>query len=257
MTEREFKVKVPKEVVIKSTDDTSLYGCFQMPSGDGTFPAVIFIHGGYGDNPDYTRALIEWNVAKLLLQEGFVVFSTDYRHDLEGRDIDDVVAAFEYVSDLPFVKSEKVAYFGDSHGSYLAMMATTRTRPFVIIHGWGVTDMAEWYDYIKRSSIPIYQQIADDLRKSLGGEPQDVPEVYSQVSPINQVSRIKCPVLILHGEDDEDVPVAHACKLAAALKEAGNEFQLRVFKNAGHGLRSPEAQKAMESAVLEFIKRHL
>jgi dipeptidyl aminopeptidase/acylaminoacyl peptidase len=257
MTKKEFQDKALKEVVINGTDDTSLYGCLQIPFGDGPFPAVIFIHGGYGDNQEYTRALLEWNIARLLLREGFVVLSTDYRHDLEGRDIDDIVAAFEYVSHLPYIKSEKVAYFGDSHGSYLAMMAATRTKPFVIIHGWGVTDMAEWFEYIKKSPIPIYQRIAEDLRKSLGGEPRDVPEIYKQVSPINQIGRIRCPILILHGEDDEDVPVAHAYRLAEALKEAGKENELRVFKKEGHGLRSPEARQAMEQAVLEFLKRHL
>jgi dipeptidyl aminopeptidase/acylaminoacyl peptidase len=257
MTKKGFQDKPPQEVNIKSTDVTTLYGCLQMPSGDGPFPAVIFIHGGYGENPEYTRALLEWNVARLLLREGFLVLSTDYRHDLEGKDIDDIVAAFEYVSHLPSVKSDKIAYFGDSHGSYLAMMAATRTKPFAIIHGWGVTDMAEWFEYIKKSSIPIYQRIAEDLRKSLGGEPRDVPDVYSQVSPINQISRIKCPVLILHGEDDEDVPVAQAYKLAQALKKAGKEYQLRVFKNERHGLRSPESRQAMVQAVLEFLKKHL
>jgi len=257
VTKKRFQDKPPQEVIIKSTDDTSLYACLHVPPGDGPFPAVIFIHGGYGDNQEYTRALLEWNVAKLLLQEGFFVVSADYRHDLEGRDIDDIVTAFEYVSHLPHIKSDKVAYFGDSHGSYLAMMAAIRTKPFVIIHGWGVTDMAEWFEYIKNSPNPIYQRIAEDLRKSLGGEPQDVPKVYRQVSPFAHVGRIKCPVLILHGEDDEDVPVAHAYKLAIALKEAGKEYELSVFKNAGHGLRSPEAQQAMDKTVLEFIKKHL
>lgn len=257
MIKKGFEDKVPQEVVIKSADDTTLYACLRVPPGNGPFPAVIFIHGGYGDNPEYTRALLEWSVAKMLLREGFVVFSTDYRHDLEGKDIDDIVAAFEYVSDIPFVESDKIAYFGDSHGSYLAMMAAPRTNPFAIVHGWGVTDMAAWFEYIKKSPIPIYKKIAEDLRRSLGGEPEVVPEVYRQVSPLNQVSRIKCPVLILHGKDDEDVPVAHAYKLAKALKEAGKEYELHVFENAGHGLRSDEFRQVMDPMVLEFLKTHL
>jgi dipeptidyl aminopeptidase/acylaminoacyl peptidase len=257
VTKKGFQYKAPQEVVFKSMDRTSHYAYLQMPRGDEPFPAVIFIHGGYGGNPEYTRALLEWNVAKLLLQEGFVVVSTDYRHDLHGKDIDDIVAAFEYVSDLPYVEGDRVAYFGDSHGSYLAMMAAIRIKPFAIIHGWGVTDMAEWFEYIKNSEIPVYQTIVEDLRKSLGGEPQDVPEVYRQVSPVTQIDRIKCPVLILHGEEDEDVPVAQAYKLADALKEAAKEYELRVFQNEKHGLRSPEARQTMAQAVLEFLKKHL
>lgn len=168
MTKKGFEDKVPQEVVINSADDTTFYACLHVPPGNGPFPTVIFIHGGYGDNPEYTRALLEWSVAKLLLQEGFVVFSTDYRHDLEGKDIDDIVAAFEYVSDIPFVEGDKIAYFGDSHGSYLAMMAATRTNPFTIVHGWGVTDMAAWFEYIKKSPIPHIQEDCRGSQEIIG-----------------------------------------------------------------------------------------
>lgn len=246
-----------EELNIKSSSGIAIYGSLQKPEGDGPFPSVIFIHGGYGENREYTRALLEWSVAKLLHREGFAVFSTDYRHDLSGRDIDDIKAAFEYVSHFSYVDEDRIAYFGDSHGSYLAMMAATLTKPFAIIHGWGVTDMAEWFEYIKSSPVPVYQRIAEDLRKSLGGEPQDVPEVYRLASPLAHIDRIRCPVLILHGEDDEDVPVVHAYKLAAALKEAKREYELCVFKNAGHGLRSPEVRQEMDRTVLAFLKKHL
>jgi dipeptidyl aminopeptidase/acylaminoacyl peptidase len=249
--------RITQELGIKNSEGTTIYSCFEKPEGSGPFPSVIFIHGGFGDNREYTRALLGWSVAQRILQEGFVVFSTDYRHDLRGKDIDDIVTVFEYVSHLPYVDADRIAYFGDSHGAYLAMMAATRTKPFVLIHGWGVTDMAEWFEYIKNSPIPTYQRIAENLRISLGGEPQDVPEVYRQVSPLVHIDRIKCPVLIFHGEDDENVPVAHASWLAEVLKKAKKEYRLCVFKNAGHGLRSPEVRLKMDQAVLEFVKKRL
>lgn len=234
-----------------------LYACFLKPEGDGPFPAVVFIHGGLGDNPKYTRTMLDWSIAGLLFKENYVVFSTDYRVDLTGKDIGDVTAAFENVAGLPYVDGRRIAYFGESHGAYLAVMAATQTRPFALTHGWGVADMAEWYWHIKDKSVSYYQRVAEDLERSMGGTPDRMPENYRQASPASHAAEIGCPVLILHGEDDEDVPVSHAGMLAQAIERAGGTHELRIFKNAGHGLRSPEIRKAMDMAVLEFLDRCL
>jgi dipeptidyl aminopeptidase/acylaminoacyl peptidase len=247
--------KTIQELDVTSADGTAFYSCFQKPDGGGPFPAVIFIHGGFGDNQEYTRAMLDWSVAELLFQRGFVVFSTDYRVDLSGKDISDVVAAFEFVAGLPFVDEQRIAYFGDSHGAYLAIMAATQTHPFALIHGWGVADMADWYRYIKDIPVSYYQRVSEDLAKSLGGTPDRAPESYHQISPTTHVAHIKCPILILHGEDDEEVPVAHAHIMAHAIEKTGGKHKLKIFKNAGHGLRSPEIRKAMDPLVLKFLKR--
>jgi dipeptidyl aminopeptidase/acylaminoacyl peptidase len=242
-----------QEVTVTAPDGKTVCACLQKPEGDGPFPAVIFIHGGWGDNPEYTRTMLDWSVAKLLFKKGFVVFSTDYRVDLSGKDIDDIVAAFAYTTKLPYVDERKIAYFGDSHGAYLAVMAATQTHPFALIHGWGVADMAEWYRHIIDIPASYYKKVSEDLEKSLGGTPDQVPEAYRQVSPTTHVANIPCPILILHGEKDEDVPVTHAHFLAQAIEKAGGTYELKIFENAGHGLRSPEVRQEMDSTVLKFV----
>ena len=244
-----------QELEIKSADGTIFYSCYRKPEGNGPFPTVIFIHGGLGDNREYTRAMIDWSVSQLLLQEGFVVFSTDYRVDLSGRDIGDIVESFNFVAGLTFVDEQKIAYFGDSHGAFLAIMTAIQTNPFALIHGWGVADMAEWYGYIKGLQASYYKKVTEDLVKSLGGTPDQSPEAYRLASPATHVARIKCPILILHGELDEDVPVVHANLLAQAIEKAGGEYMLKIFKDAGHGLRSSEFREVMDPLVLEFLNR--
>ena len=241
----------------KSADGRAIYGCLRKPEEDGPFPAVIFIHGGLGDDPKYTRAMLDWSLADLLFKDGFVVSSTDYRVDHTGKDIGDIVAAFKSVAGQPFVDEQKIAYFGDSHGAYLAIMAATQTNPFALIHGWGVADMAEWYEHIKTLQAPYYQKVCEDFENSLGGTPDDLPEAYLQISPTSHVNHIKCPVLILHGDEDKEVPVSHAHILAEAIGKAGGRYELKIFKNAGHGLRSPEIRKTMDPLVLEFLNRYL
>ncbi|UCC40728.1 MAG: S9 family peptidase [Candidatus Aminicenantes bacterium] len=249
--------KKPQDVTFQSADRTDLYGCFRCPPGAGRFPAVIFIHGGFGNNKEYTRELLDWGIAELLLREGFVVFSTDYRMEPEEKAIDDVIACFEYVSEMSFVDGDKIVYFGDSHGSFLGVMAAMRTDAFAIIHCWGVAHFAEWYEYIKDSQSPGLQQIAKMFKESFGGTPDQVPEAYRQASVVAHVDKLRCPVLIIHGEKDDEVPVTQAYKLADSLKRLKHEYELKIFENEGHGIRDSEAKKEMESVVLEFLKRHL
>jgi len=50
MEKKGFKDQTLQDVVTKSADGTSVFGCLQKSSGEGPFPAVIFIHGGLGDS---------------------------------------------------------------------------------------------------------------------------------------------------------------------------------------------------------------
>jgi dipeptidyl aminopeptidase/acylaminoacyl peptidase len=252
-----FENQTYQNIAIKSGDGTKIYGCLLKPDGEGPFPALIFIHGGLGNNRELTRAMLDWSLAGLLLQEDFVVLSTDYRRDFTGKDIPDITAAFAHAADLPFVDGKKIAYFGDSHGSYLALMAAPKTAPFAIVHGWGVANMADWFWHIKNSTHPFFQGIVRAFQESFGGSPERVPEMYEKVSPTAHAAAVNCPVLIVHGEKDEEVPVAHAHKLAEAFKKAHREYELNVFKNAGHGLPSPGIRQQMDTVVLNFLRKHL
>jgi dipeptidyl aminopeptidase/acylaminoacyl peptidase len=56
-------------------------------------------------------------------------------------------------------------------------------------------------------------------------------------SPLRYVSRVKTPVLLIHGENDNDVPIAEAEQFFIALKDVGVETQMIRYPREGHGLR--------------------
>lgn len=64
-------------------------------------------------------------------------------------------------------------------------------------------------------------------------------------------------VIFIHGEEDDEVPVAHAYKLAESLKRSKHEYELKIFKNEGHGIRDPQARREMDQMVLGFLKKQL
>jgi dipeptidyl aminopeptidase/acylaminoacyl peptidase len=75
-------------------------------------------------------------------------------------------------------------------------------------------------------------------------------------SPLRHVARVKTPVLLLHGEEDNDVPIAEAEQLFIALKDVGVETVLVRYPREGHGLReTAHAIDALERS-LAWYRRH-
>ena len=68
------------------------------------------------------------------------------------------------------------------------------------------------------------------------------------------MTRDAAPVLIMHGDQDDVVPLAQSVKLAEALRRAGVEVTLQVYKGSGHGGRaftSPESWKLIEELLCQ------
>lgn len=68
------------------------------------------------------------------------------------------------------------------------------------------------------------------------------PHRHDELSPISCAHRVKTPVLILHGEKDERVPVGQARYFARALRHHGCPFELVVYPREPHALRERNHQ---------------
>jgi dipeptidyl aminopeptidase/acylaminoacyl peptidase len=79
------------------------------------------------------------------------------------------------------------------------------------------------------------------LGGSAGGEGLAPPR-HDELSPISYAHRIRTPVLILHGENDERVPLGQARYLARALRHYGRPFELVVYPREPHALRERNHQ---------------
>jgi dipeptidyl aminopeptidase/acylaminoacyl peptidase len=93
----------------------------------------------------------------------------------------------------------------------------------------------------------------------LMGRAPDMAERYRERSPIHHLDRISCPVLILHGLDDQVVPPSQAEALVAALAKKAIPHAYLAFEGEGHGfegatavIRAAEARLSFLGAVLGF-----
>jgi pimeloyl-ACP methyl ester carboxylesterase len=97
---------------------------------------------------------------------------------------------------------------------------------------------AFWSGIMGNQGFPFAGRDEDPPVAELGGScgwEGTGPHPHDQVSPISFASKIRTPVLIVHGEDDTNVPVSQAIYFHRALSWYGAEHELVIYPREGHG----------------------
>jgi acetyl esterase/lipase len=191
------------------------------PRGAGPHPVVVLVHGGSWQ-AKYGRWVMRL-VAADLVRSGFAVWNVGYRRLGRGEGggwpatFDDVAAAIDTLAAVAAERSDldvaDVVLVGHSAGGQLALWAASRDDSAVRVGR--VVALAAVCDMSK----------ADIARDVLGGSPAEVPERYDAVDPIRRVP-LPMPVLLVHGAEDETVPVERSREYAAAARAAGGDVEL-------------------------------
>jgi dipeptidyl aminopeptidase/acylaminoacyl peptidase len=229
-------------------DGLELDGLLILPPGrtraDGPFPLVLVLHGGpYGRSGDDLQ--LSWAFpGQWLATAGYAVFCPNPRGGFgHGAEFARAVRGAVGVADWPDVESglerlidegvadpNRLALGGWSQGGYMTAWGVTQTARFRAgVMGAGVSD---WGMMVAESDVPTFEA-------SLGGSTAwegPGPHRHDELSPISYAHRVTTPVLILHGEEDERVPVSQGRFFARALREHGVEFELVTYPREPHGI---------------------
>ncbi len=81
--------------------------------------------------------------------------------------------------------------------------------------------------------------------------------ILKSMSPVNYVEKIKVPLLLAHGKDDERAPFEHAERLRDALDSSNIGYEWFALDKEEHGFFNPENQRAYMNRVLSFLEKHL
>ena len=195
--------------------------------GDPIATAVV-IHGGFWRDR-YDRHLMDGLCADLAAK-GWVAANLEYRR--VGADgggwpatFDDVRDAIDALSGVDGMPLDRVVTIGHSAGGHLALWAATATGAVTAaVSLAGVTDLVEAH----RLGLS-----SDAAGSFLGGSPTEVPERYAAASPIALLP-IGVPMLLVHGDRDENVPVELSIEFAEAARRAGDEIDLVVREGIDH-----------------------
>jgi dipeptidyl aminopeptidase/acylaminoacyl peptidase len=255
----------PEVVHFKSKDGLTIAGILHRPLGfhAGTrYPAVIWAHGG-PEGQD-TVAYSAWPF--FLAQEGYVVLQPNFRgstgygekfrnlnvEDSGGGEIDDVGAAAKFLADQGLADPKRIAIGGGSHGGTVVANAVAKL-PAVFAAGlelYGVVDRALFLQFTNRNSRIRWET-------KMGGTPEQKPAVYRKANILPDVGRIQTPLLIMHGEQDPQVPPQESQQLVAALKQAGKTFSYVTYPGEGHGFTQRDHRLDAWRKQLAFLQKYL
>ena len=217
-------------------------------------PVVVYVHGGAWRSGSKEKPPIAG-----LADEGFAVASVEYRlspvarfpaqlHDLQAvvRFLREKQADYGY-------DARRIAIAGSSAGGHLAALAGVTTDVQAIVSFYGGSNLMT---ILQQSTPKGAAMRATALQLLLGDVPEKTPELARMASPVFHVDRSDPPLLLLHGDQDPQMPIEQAYELQAKYKELGLPVHLEVVPGAGHGGKEFYDPQRMR-LVIEFLKKHL
>jgi acetyl esterase/lipase len=207
-----------------------------LPEHQGRVPLVVLVPGGSWTTADPAGLA---GLAADLAASGVAAAPTHIRAAEDGirypAPVEDVLcavaAAAESVRSHGFVP-DPVAVLGHSSGAQLAALSVLAVDDYSPSCG----SPAVRPDALVGLSGPYdISQLPDVAAALLGSSPSDDPEAWSDANPVERADlRPDVPVLLLHGEADETVPVAFTTEFAQALEDAGHPTTVQIVPRADH-----------------------
>jgi dipeptidyl aminopeptidase/acylaminoacyl peptidase len=244
----------------KWTISAFVYVPLNLPR-NGEHPAIVYVHGG-----PTAQTMNNFNrFVQYMANQGYLVIAPNYRgstgygkefqhanlFDMGGGDLQDVLAAADWIKQTSYVDSKKLILMGGSYGGYMTMMGVTKA-PEIWAAGVPIVPFVNWFTEIQNED-PVLQQ--SDLATM--GDLEKNKALYEDRSPINFVDRIKAPLYLLAGGNDPRCPKTESQQVVDAIKKRGGVVEYKVYENEGHGFAKVENQIDAYRRVADFLKAHV
>lgn len=211
-------------------------------AGEGPFPTVVLIHGGFW-RAAYTKRLMR-PLAAGLAGEGFAVWNIEYRRVGAGgagggwpATFEDVAAALDHLARVPGVRADRVATCGHSAGGHLALWAAGRhrlpegapgagpaIRPCAAVALAGLSDL----EAADRAGLG-----RGAVAALLGGDRPSRSARYPLTSP-RALLPLGVPQVLIHGSADTTVPLDQSVDYETEARAAGDDARLVTLPGADH-----------------------
>ncbi len=246
----------------KARDGLAIEAYLTVPknSTGKKLPTIIFPHGGPiardDDSFDY------WT--QYLADKGYAVLQMNFRGS-SGQGLDfrnaglknwgmemqnDVEDGARKLIAEGIADEKSVCILGASYGGYAALMGVVKTPDFYkcAVSFAGVSNV---FELVKdnRDNFSSYNVVDEQI----GNDNKHLKEI----SPVNYADKITVPVLLVHGDDDRQVPVKHSTQMRDALLKAGKNVTYLELPNEDHYLTNNENRIATFKAIDSFLDKHL
>ena len=258
----------PQQVIFSAADGMKIHGQLFMPANldrSKRHPALLFFHGG-----SRRQMLLGWHynyyyrnsyaMNQYLANHGYVVLSVNYRSGIGygmqfrealnygatgASEFQDVLGAGLYMRSRPEVDPARIGLWGGSYGGYLTAMGLSRASD-LFAAGVDMHGVHDW-NIVIRNFVPAYDPNAKP----------DAGRLAFESSPLSSVKTWRSPVLLIHGDDDRNVPFSETVHLVEALRDQGVEFEQLIFPDEIHDFLTHADWLRAYHASVEFFDKHL
>ncbi len=247
-----------RPVSVKTADGTVIPAYLTLPLNKEpkNLPAVVLPHGGPSSRDEWG---FDW-LAQYLAARGYAVLQPNYRRSAGFGDtwlvqngfkswkisIGDITSSARWLGSQGFADPNRIAVVGWSYGGYAALQSAV-TEPSLfkaIVAIAPVTDLSllkdEAQDFTNSRVV----------RDFVGSGPY-----IAEGSPLRHASAIKVPVLLVHGDVDQNVGIEQTDKMEAALRAAGTEVEYLRYKELDHQLDDSAARTEMLTKIGQILDR--
>jgi len=228
---------------------------FKAPAGEKP-PLIVTIHGGPTSVSKATLNLSRqyWTSRGFALVDvnygGSTSYGRAYRERLLGQwgivDVDDAIAATDYLIAQGRVDPDRLAIRGGSAGGYTTLAALAFHDRFKAgANYFGVSDIA--------ALAATSHKFERKYDVSLVGPPDEA--LYRARSPLFHLDGFREPLITFQGSEDEVVPPAQSQAIVAALDERKIPHAYLEFAGEQHGLRKAENIVRAQEAELYFYSQ--
>ncbi|MDW3652875.1 MAG: prolyl oligopeptidase family serine peptidase [Bacteroidia bacterium] len=258
----------PKQVIFPAADGMKIHGQLFLPKAHKSgekLPGLLFFHGGSRrqmllgfHHRGYYHNAYAFN--QYMANQGYAVLSVNYRsgigYGMEFREalnygangaseFNDVMGAAIYLGSNDFVDENRIGLWGGSYGGFLTAMGLARS-PELFKAGVDIHGVHDWNVVIK-NFVPGYnsQKQAEISRRAY------------ESSPMNFIEGWEDPVLVIHGDDDRNVPFSESVDLINQLRKREIEIEQLIFPDEVHGFLLFKNWLSAFQKSKNFLNKHL
>ncbi|MBI4625005.1 MAG: S9 family peptidase, partial [Verrucomicrobia bacterium] len=230
-------------------------------TADSKHPLIVMIHGG----PHAQQGPAFNFHSQIYAARGWATLMVNYRgstgygqaftdavfRDQNGDEAQDVLYGVNAaIRRNPWIDRDRLGLEGGSYGGQLTAWLITQTHIFkAAIPNRAIINLVS-YNYM------TYYNQYEEMEFGLRPHQANLMDELWKRSALRYVAQVKTPTLIIHGENDSDVPIAEAEQFYIALKDVGVETAMLRYPREGHGLREPKHLVDSIDRSMAWYERH-
>lgn len=269
--EERFDIRVSRDIEYARVGNVSLKLDLYVPENVASPPLVVWVHGGAWRSGTKDRMPLSE-----LVRRGFAMASVDYRLSPVARfpaQVHDCKAAIRFLranAERYAFDASRIGIAGSSAGGHLvAEIGMTNGHSMLegtvgnhLDESSSVHAIVDYYGpsnflTILRQSTPHGLSVRiPALQLLLGSQPEENVELAKLASPVFHVDKTDPPLLLIHGDQDPQVPINQSHELHGRYRSLGLPVQFEVIHGGAHGGRQFYDQARID-LVEQFLLKHL